>query len=426
MPVTTRARRLVTRQDFMVVSATFTTTASAGIVRSVTELKLTPNDDDGENETGDAITSNDPDVVDMKKVATTTPRKSKNNNASAKSRIVTPPSAPGKHDKQSKKQKNHEEDMDEEDEKQPSGRGKRTTPIKLASSSPVEDESSSRATKKTKTATSSTTPAKPTTTFKAPKDWKTVYTLVQELRQDRTAPCDHSGCEALAGGDTADPRTRRFINLVALMLSSQTKDAVVAAAIQTLKHDKFLTVEAIRDMDRSKLSDYYLKSVGFRNYKARYLQETCQILLDEYNGDIPPTAAKMMELPGVGPKMAFICENAAWNVQSGIGVDTHMHRLFGLLGWVRKDAKNPEHTRKDLEAWLPKEYWKDVNLLWVGFGQEVQQEKEKILRKALECSQPLEALQLLQRCGMNVRKEAKRYELDERVSNLLSKKTEEP
>ena len=33
--------------------------------------------------------------------------------------------------------------------------------------------------------------------------------------------------------------------------------------------------------------------------------------------------------------------------------------------------------------------------MWVGFGQEVQQERQKMLRKALVCSRPLEALTLL-------------------------------
>jgi endonuclease III len=90
-----------------------------------------------------------------------------------------------------------------------------------------------------------------------------------------------------------------------------------------------------------------------------------------------------------------------------------------LLAWVRRNSKSPEQTRVDLQSWLPFEYWKDVNLLWVGFGQEIQQEKQKILTKALGCSQPAVALRLLKRCGMDVRKEATRYGLDDRVANVL-------
>ena len=99
-----------------------------------------------------------------------------------------------------------------------------------------------------------------------------------------------------------------------------------------------------------------------------------------------------------------------------------MHRVFGMLGWVPRDTKTPEKTRLALESWLPREYWKDVNLLWVGFGQEVQQEKEKALQKALDCSAPYKALQLFKRCGMDVRREAKRFGLEDRVKEVLAKK----
>lgn len=53
------------------------------------------------------------------------------------------------------------------------------------------------------------------------------------------------------------------------------------------------------------------------------------------------------------------------------GVDTHVHRISNRLGWVKKTTKNPEGTRKELEAWLPKELWEEVNHLLVGFGQTI-------------------------------------------------------
>mmetsp|Transcript_18218 Transcript_18218/g.29408 ORF Transcript_18218/g.29408 Transcript_18218/m.29408 type:complete len:133 (+) Transcript_18218:3-401(+) len=127
----------------------------------------------------------------------------------------------------------------------------------------------------------------------------------------------------------------------------------------------------------------------------------------------------IQRLPGVGPKMAYIIENICWDTQSGIGVDTHMHRIFPKLGWVSSQSKTPEHTRKELQAWLPQEYWKDVNLLWVGFGQEVQQEKSKILRKALDCSRPYEALKLLQKLGLDVRKEGAKLGWTDEIESIL-------
>jgi endonuclease-3 len=43
--------------------------------------------------------------------------------------------------------------------------------------------------------------------------------------------------------------------------------------------------------------------VGFHNNKTKYIKEVVEILKEEYAGDVPPTAAEMMELPGVGPKV---------------------------------------------------------------------------------------------------------------------------
>lgn len=250
------------------------------------------------------------------------------------------------------------------------------------------------------------------------KDWQHIWSLVEELRKDRTAPCDHSGCEALPDR-TGAPEQFRFQVLISLMLSSQTKDAVVGAAVRNMQKDGVLNVQSISQMDPETLQQYIGK-VGFFRVKTNHIKRVADILMEKYNGDIPPTAHEMIrDLPGVGPKMAYICENAAFGVQSGIGVDTHMHRIFNLLHWVR--SKQPEATRIQLEAWLPQEYWADANLLWVGFGQEVQQEKPKILKKALECSRPLEALQLLKRCGLDYKKVAKEVGLLEQVETILKR-----
>ena len=160
--------------------------------------------------------------------------------------------------------------------------------------------------------------------------------------------------------------------------------------------------------------------MGFHNNKTKYIKQTVDVLLEKYNGDIPQTAAEMIrDLPGVGPKMAYICEAVAWGTQSGIGVDTHMHRLFNLLQWV-KNTKNPEQTRVQLESWLPRSKWGEVNLLWVGFGQELQQEKAKILRKALDCSRPVEALRLLKRCGLDYVKVGQQLDVYEEIQQVLA------
>ena len=76
-----------------------------------------------------------------------------------------------------------------------------------------------------------------------------------------------------------------------------------------------------------------------------------------------------MALPGVGPKMAYLCLSAAWGRTEGIGVDVHVHRITNLWGWQR--TRTPEETRMALQAWLPRERWHEINRLLVGFGQTV-------------------------------------------------------
>ncbi|XP_055614007.1 endonuclease III-like protein 1 [Uranotaenia lowii] len=67
--------------------------------------------------------------------------------------------------------------------------------------------------------------------------------------------------------------------------------------------------------------------------------------------------------------MAHLCMRSAWDIVTGIGVDTHVHRISNWLLWVPRETKTPEETRVALEKWLPFELWEEVNQLLVGFGQ---------------------------------------------------------
>ena len=247
-----------------------------------------------------------------------------------------------------------------------------------------------------------------------PKDWEKVYSLVEELRFDRSAPVDTNGSEALPQRDLGE-KVFRFQVLIALMLSSQTKDLVVGDTMRALQQHG-LTVDNISATSADRLNQI-INKVGFHNNKTKFIKQVVEILKENYAGDIPASAEEMMKLPGVGPKMAFIVENVAWGKSSGIGVDTHMHRIFNELKWVK--ASNPEQTRVQLESWLPREKWETITVLWVGFGQEVQQFKPKLLEKALNCSRPMEALRLIQRCGLDFKKEAIKTGLGDKLQLVM-------
>ena len=164
---------------------------------------------------------------------------------------------------------------------------------------------------------------------------------------------------------------KRFQTLIALMLSSQTKDTTNAIAMRRLQTElpaPGLTLENILAVEPAKLNEMIFV-VGFHNNKTKYIKAAALILRDEYGGDIPDTIEGLMSLPGVGPKMAYLCLSAAWGRTEGIGVDVHVHRITNLWGWHK--TKGPEETRAALEAWLPKDKWHEINHLLVGFGQTI-------------------------------------------------------
>ncbi|KAJ6028692.1 hypothetical protein N7540_004268 [Penicillium herquei] len=234
------------------------------------------------------------------------------------------------------------------------------------------------------------------TVVEPPSNWETMYNTVKKMREDNpTAPVDTMGCAELHWRASA-PKDRRFQTLIALMLSSQTKDTVTAVAMQRLhtelgqgeqesdtvrikmededskdmkselEKDSTLKLENILAVSPEKLNEL-IRTVGFHNNKTKYIKAAALILRDQHGGDIPPTPEELMALPGVGPKMAYLCMSAAWGKHEGIGVDVHVHRITNLWGWHK--TKNPEETRMALQSWLPRDKWHEINKLLVGLGQ---------------------------------------------------------
>lgn len=67
-----------------------------------------------------------------------------------------------------------------------------------------------------------------------PPDWRKQLGFIRQMRSGRDAPVDTMGAEK-CHDSTAPPQVRRFQVLVSLMLSSQTRDQVTAAAMRRLR-----------------------------------------------------------------------------------------------------------------------------------------------------------------------------------------------
>ncbi|NXT84330.1 NTH protein, partial [Zapornia atra] len=200
-----------------------------------------------------------------------------------------------------------------------------------------------------------------------PKDWREQLERIREMRKKRDAPVDEMGVEKCYDS-SAPPQVMRYQVLLSLMLSSQTKDQVTSAAMLRLRQHG-LTVDSILQMDDATLGQI-IYPVGFWRNKVKYIKQTTAILKQKYGGDIPRTVEELVKLPGVGPKMAHLAMNIAWDSVSGIAVDTHVHRITNRLKWVKKETRYPEETRVALEDWLPRDLWREINWLLVGFGQQ--------------------------------------------------------
>ena len=110
-------------------------------------------------------------------------------------------------------------------------------------------------------------------------------------------------------------------------------------------------------------------------------------------------------------------KRGGWQMRGrGVAAGTEVHSDGTQRGWAGGAAttdkadfatKDPEKTRRAVESWMPRAIWGDVNWLLVGLGQEVQTEKPKLLRKALDSSDPAYAVAFLGRIGMDTAKVAK-------------------
>lgn len=66
-----------------------------------------------------------------------------------------------------------------------------------------------------------------------PPNWETILENIKDMRKHETAPVDTMGCHKCMDPNVS-PIVSRYQSLVALMLSSQTKDQVTHAAMQRL------------------------------------------------------------------------------------------------------------------------------------------------------------------------------------------------
>ena len=159
----------------------------------------------------------------------------------------------------------------------------------------------------------------------------------------------------------ADP----YKTLVSVLLSSRTLDTTTFQAAARL-FEMAPSLKTLGQLDVKSIQKL-IYPVGFYKTKARQLKKLTRMISTEFGGKIPDDRYNLIRLPGVGRKTANLVLNRAFG-KPAIAVDTHLHQISNLLGWVK--TKTPEQTEKKLEKILPRKYWPDVNRIFVSIGQQ--------------------------------------------------------
>lgn len=152
--------------------------------------------------------------------------------------------------------------------------------------------------------------------------------------------------------------------LSSCILSLRTQDGTTAKAAARM-FDRWPTVDTMAEADVAEV-EKAIYPVGFYRTKAPQLVKMAQRIRDEWNGRVPDDIDELLTLGGVGRKTANLVVTAGYQ-KPGICVDTHVHRITNLWGYV--DTKTPEATEAALREKLPKHYWMEINDLLVSFGQ---------------------------------------------------------
>ena len=156
--------------------------------------------------------------------------------------------------------------------------------------------------------------------------------------------------------------------LVAVILSAQCTDAMVNRITKETLYSKYRTAQDYLAVPRAELEQDIRRSGHFRS-KAKYIQETCAMLLKKHGGEVPRTMEELVELRGVGRKTASVVLSAAFGINAGIAVDTHVQRLSQRLGLSTHN--DPIKIELDLMEAAPRKRWRDVTVLLISHGRAV-------------------------------------------------------
>ncbi|MEE9437571.1 MAG: endonuclease III [Saprospiraceae bacterium] len=175
-----------------------------------------------------------------------------------------------------------------------------------------------------------------------------IANILEDLYPETPIPLDHK-----------DPYTL----LVAVLLSAQCTDKRVNLITPAL----WKLADNVYDMSVQKVEDIkqIIRPCGLSPRKSQAIHGLSNILVNQYDGQVPKSFEALESLPGVGHKTASVVMSQAFGVPA-FPVDTHIHRL--AYRWCLSTGKNVDKTEKDLKRLFPRESWNRLHLQIIFFG----------------------------------------------------------
>lgn len=162
-----------------------------------------------------------------------------------------------------------------------------------------------------------------------------------------------------------------FELLIAVILSAQATDVGVNKATDKL-FPVARTPEAMYALGLEQLTDH-IKTIGLFRTKAKNVLETCRLLVEKHNSQVPQTREELEALPGVGRKTANVVLNTAFG-QIAMAVDTHIFRVSNRTGIA--PGKTVLEVEKKLLRFVPKEFLLDAHHWLILHGRYVCQARK--------------------------------------------------
>ena len=139
--------------------------------------------------------------------------------------------------------------------------------------------------------------------------------------------------------------------LVAVILSAQCTDKRVNMTTPAI-FKKYPDMEALSHATFDELFPL-IRSISYPNNKTKHLIGMAQMVMEDFNGEIPDSVAELVKLPGVGRKTANVITSVVHH-QPNMAVDTHVFRVAARIG-LTTNAKTPLQTELQLLKYIPEE-----------------------------------------------------------------------